>query len=51
MKASKGLFSSEQLTWEFSVNEELAAVMPVTWTTTGEGLYQVLQGPHSLAYK
>jgi len=40
MKASKGLFSFLQLTWEFSVNEELAALMPVTWTTTGAGLYE-----------
>ena len=47
----EGLFSFLQLTWEFSVTEELAALMPVTWTTTGAGLYEMLQGPHMLAYK
>jgi hypothetical protein len=51
MKASKGMFSFVQLSWEFSVTEELATLMPVTWTTTGAVLYEVLQGPHSLAYK
>jgi len=48
MKALKGLFSCVQLSWEFSVTEELATLMPVTWTTTDAGLYEVLQGSHSL---
>jgi len=48
MKASRGLFSCVQLSWEFSVTEELATLMPVTWTTTDAGLYEVLQGSHSL---
>jgi len=51
MKASKGLFSFVQLSWEFSLTEELATLIPVTWTATDAGLCEVLQGPHSLAYK